>query len=140
MQKLIRNIIRTTGAALVLTLVSLGIIATGNSSATAAGRLSASVQPYGGCKEAHAYPQTRGAADCRALGWTVRPRLVVDPRGVVRFSRLPHCAIEDASSGPVPCSWNFGPGDGNGRGLSYWVDRHDRTHYVTMPRHAAGVR
>jgi hypothetical protein len=61
---------------------------------------------------------------------------------VVRHSKLPHCAIEDASRGPIPCSWNFADGhvDGNGQGLSFFVTgsrHHQHVHYVWAvdPRH-----
>lgn len=90
---------------------------------------SASQQPYGGCKEGWQAPHSAGARWCRAHGWVVTRRLVVSPRGVVRYSSLPHCPWEDGGENQ-PCSWNFLPGDGNSRGLSYWIDRNDRTHYV----------
>lgn len=38
-----------------------------------------------------------------------------------RFLDLPSCAVEDASNGPVPCSWNVHAGDGNGYGGAYFV-------------------
>ena len=94
--------------------------------------------PYGGCDEAWQAPHSLGAQDCRDMGWTIRPRLLVNPRGLVIMSRLPHCTFEDASSGPVPCSYNFGrPTDGFGGGLSFWVtgtNHHNRTHYVWTTR------
>lgn len=93
--------------------------------------------PYGGCSEAWQAPQSSGADWCRSRGWVVRPRIVVSPRGVVRFHRLPSCAVEDASSGPVPCSWNIRATDGNGAGMAYFVtgsnDR-PRFHYVKRVR------
>jgi len=95
-------------------------------------------QPYGGCDEGWQAPRSIGARECRALGWVVRPRLVVDPHGLVVMSRLPHCTFEDASSGPIPCSYNFGrPTDGFGGGLAFWVTgthAHNRTHYVWTTR------
>ena len=88
-------------------------------------------QPYGGCKEAARYTHSPGAHECRVHGWTIRPRLIVTPRGHVVMSRLPHCREEDGSGQRGACSWNIGPRrDGNGRGLAYWLDEHDRTHYV----------
>jgi hypothetical protein len=72
---------------------------------------------------------------CRAHGWTILPRLIVGPHAVVRYDRLPHCREEDGS-GPqsLPCTYNILRGnerpDGNGLGLSYWIDRHHHTHYV----------
>jgi len=69
---------------------------------------------------------------CRAEGWVVRPRLVVGPHGVVRRASLPHCTHEDGSGRQaLPCTWNIGSRtDGNGRGLSFWVDRRHHGHYV----------
>jgi hypothetical protein len=89
-------------------------------------------QPYGGCDEAWQAPSSAGADECRAHGWTIRARLVVGPRGVVRMSALPHCRNEDGSGQRSACSWNFHDGqrDGDGRGASLWLDRHDRSHYV----------
>jgi hypothetical protein len=47
------------------------------------------------------------------------------------MSTLPHCRNEDGSGQRSACTWNVGPRqDGNGRGLAYWLDRRDRTHYV----------
>ena len=97
-------------------------------------------QPYGGCVEGHNYPHSQGAAECRAHGWTVRQRLVVGPHDRVRFVSLPLCREEDGSGQRSACTWNFGPGPeglyhphghtGDDRGLSFWVDRKDRVHYV----------
>lgn len=103
-------------------------------------------QPYGGCEEATLAPHSTAAVDCRAHGWTIMRRLAVNPHAVVKGSGLPHCREEDGSSGPLPCSWNFHDGrgtDGNNRGLSYWIGRHGRTHYVwpgpaQYPWHAVG--
>jgi hypothetical protein len=97
-------------------------------------------QPYGGCDEAHNFPHSLGAQDCRVLGWTIRARLVVGPRGYVHFASLPLCREEDGSGQRSACTWNFGPGPeglyhpgqvtGNGIGLKYWMDEHDRQHIV----------
>jgi hypothetical protein len=91
----------------------------------------AATQPYGGCDEAYAFARSAGADDCREQGWTIRPRLVVDPHGWVHYSVLPHCKNEDGSGQRSACTWNLGPGvDGNGTGRTFWLDRHDRIHYV----------
>jgi hypothetical protein len=91
----------------------------------------AATQPYGGCKEAYHHSESAGAQDCRDAGWTIRPRLVVDPHGVVVMSRMPHCKNEDGSGTASACTWNIGNRtDGNGIGLAFWNDRHDRSHYV----------
>jgi hypothetical protein len=91
----------------------------------------AATQPYGGCGEAYRYSNSAGAQDCREMGWTIRPRLVVNPHGVVVMSRMPHCRNEDGSGTASACTWNIGNRiDGNGRGLAFWNDRHDRSHYV----------
>lgn len=61
------------------------------------------------------------------------PGIRLTRHDVVRSSTLPSCAVEDASRGPVPCSWNFGTTDGNGAGLAYYVTgthRAPRFHYV----------
>jgi hypothetical protein len=94
-------------------------------------------QPYGGCEEGTLAPHSAGANQCRAHGWTIMRRLAVNPHGVVVGSGLPHCRNEDGSGQASACSWNFHDGtrDGNGRGLSYWVGRNDRIHYV-WPRRA----
>ena len=92
-------------------------------------------QPYGGCKEAWQAPHSEGAAACRAHGWTVRHRIVVNPRRHVRYENLQPCREEDGSGQRRTCSWNF-PGDhtGNGRGLSYFVTHAPRRfHYVVWP-------
>ena len=89
-------------------------------------------QPYGGCEEATLAPHSAGAHTCRVHGWTIRKRLAVNAHGLVKGSGLPHCRYEDGGENQ-PCSWNFHDGqgiDGNNRGLSYWIDREDRTHYV----------
>lgn len=49
------------------------------------------------------------------------PGIETTRHGVVVSSYLPHCAVEDGTSGPVPCTWNVGYHDGNGRGISYIV-------------------
>jgi len=110
--------------ALALALMGLGAL-------VAVQPASAATQPVGGCKEAYLYVHSAGAQDCREAGWTIRPRLVVSPRGVVQMSTLPHCREEDGSGQRSACTWNIGHRiDGNGEGLRYWLDRHDRTHYV----------
>lgn len=52
-------------------------------------------EPYGGCKELvqdyPAYVHTDGAADCRDLGWIVRPRILVAPTGHILVNTLPRC-------------------------------------------------
>lgn len=105
---------------------TLGLLLTGVSSAHAW------QQPYGGCEEATLAPHSVGANQCRAHGWTIATRLAVGPHGLVRGSGLPHCREEDGSGQRSACSWNFHDGrqDGNGEGLSYWMDKQDRPHYV----------
>ncbi|MGA8257996.1 MAG: hypothetical protein WB767_15610 [Nocardioides sp.] len=78
-------------------------------------------QPYGGCDEAWQAPRSEGAAHCRAHGWIVGRRVVISPSHHLHRYRLPSCAVEDASRGPVPCGWNVRDTDGNGRGRSYVV-------------------
>lgn len=46
---------------------------------------------------------------------------------------LPPCAVEDASSGPVPCVW-FAPSMGNGRGHSFRVYRDGHFKFITDRR------
>jgi hypothetical protein len=88
-------------------------------------------QPYGGCKEAWQAPKSPAADECRDHGWTVTARVVIGPRGVVRFSSLPSCRVEDASSGPVPCSWNLNrERDGNGIGLAFVAFDREAYRYV----------
>lgn len=89
----------------------------------------AAVEPYGSCAEAWQAPRSAGADDCREMGWTVRPRLVVDPSKQVRYTRMPHCLFDDGTGGP--CIWD-GRLDGNGVGRSFWADKHERIHYVRL--------
>lgn len=74
-------------------------------------------QPYGGCKEAWQAPHSAGAQDCRDHGWVVRARVVVGPRGYVRYLRAPACRTED---GPGPCFWDA-RSRGNGQGSSFFL-------------------
>jgi len=78
----------------------------------------------------------RDADLCRNEGWTVRYHdargewaLIVTPRGVLSETDLKSCHYEDGSGGPRPCVW-FGQEDGNGHGLTYWVSRNMRAHYM----------
>jgi hypothetical protein len=93
-------------------------------------------QPYGGCEEASLAPHSAGANQCRAHGWTIKTRLVVNGHGVLKGSGLPHCREEDGTGQRAACSWNFPDftvpitQDGNGKGLSYWVGVYDKVHYV----------
>lgn len=87
-------------------------------------------QPYGGCDEALFAPHSRAATECRNHGWTITPHIVVGPRGWVRAVDMPACNVEDGSSGPLPCAWNFVGLTGNGLGKAYWVDRNGGVHYV----------
>jgi hypothetical protein len=81
------------------------------------------------CIAAHRHAEGATADQCRQAGWTVRPRLVVGPHGVVRYHTMPSCTYEDASDN-VPCSWNIRAGDGNGRGLAFWAGANNHGHYV----------
>lgn len=57
--------------------------------------------------------------------------ITINRHGVVVESFLHPCKQEDGSDGPNACVWNIaGSPTGNGRGLSYWLDRRDRVHYV----------
>jgi hypothetical protein len=98
-------------------------------------KASATAEQQASCVAAHTDPQGVDAGQCRDHGWTVKGRLVVGPNGWVKFSRITHCYNEDGSGQIVlPCSWNFTDGDGNGKGLSYWLSgtswRHQHVHYV----------
>jgi len=87
-------------------------------------------RPVGGCKEAWMAPRSTGADWCRDRGWTVTGHLVSGPHAVLRaFDHLPFCRYEDGSGQAAPCIW-FGQDRFNGEGLTYWVDRADRVHYV----------
>lgn len=87
----------------------------------------AATQPYGGCDEGWQAPRSAGADDCRALGWTIRKRLVVNNHGRVVVHAMPSCPSEDAGRF---CSWNINPGDGNGQGQAFWRDSQGRATYV----------
>lgn len=42
------------------------------------------------------------------------------------LKRLPACAFEDSKG---PCYWDAAT-RGNGKGRSFWVDAHNRIHYI----------
>jgi hypothetical protein len=84
-------------------------------------------QPYGGCDEAWQAPQSTGADDCRAHGWTVKWWIVESPKHRVEYvdASIPQCANEDRGR---YCTWNFyAP---RWHGLDYWFDGRGRAHYV----------
>lgn len=128
----LRTALSLTTTAVVATLAAMVLLSTyGAAVSQLEDARPAASQPYGGCKEAWQAPQSDGADWCRDHGWTVRGNLVVGPRGVVRYDAMPECRHEDGSGQRAACSWNFwGHYQGNGRGLSYWVDRADRARYV----------
>lgn len=73
-------------------------------------------QPYGGCEEAWQAPHSAGADQCRSHGWTVRSRMVLDPRNRVHaLVGLAECRTEDQRSA---CYWKA-ECRGNGRGDSF---------------------
>lgn len=88
------------------------------------------------CIASHQAPHSAKAEECKAKGWTIRKRIVVNPRGVVRYSSLPHC------SGPVSrsCTWNVifsrdrSVCDGDCYRAPYWADPQGRIHYVLGTR------
>ena len=82
--------------------------------------------PYGGCKEAWMVPRSEGAAICRDLGFTVRPRFVLNRHDVVVALRMRACVTEDQSG---PCFWNALV-KGNGRGDSFIRGGKDRVYPV----------
>lgn len=84
-------------------------------------------QPYGGCVEAHDYPKSEGANECRAHGWTIKWWIVVSPKDRVQFvdPSINQCANEDAGRF---CTWNFDAP--RSAGLDLWYDGHGRRHYV----------
>lgn len=113
--KRIKNQAHILAGSLVCVAMASTVLFIGTEDADAA----TSSQPYGGCKEAYQAPTSKGAADCRDKGWTVRPGFVVSPRGVLRYYDLPSCRLEDGSGQYHACGWNVTEGDGNGRGLAY---------------------
>jgi len=64
--------------------------------------------------------------------------IITTRHAVYVSSDLPPCTYEDGSGGPLPCIW-LGDTMGNGRGLSYWVDRQHTPHWfwATSPRRGA---
>lgn len=75
-------------------------------------------QPYGGCDEAWQAPHSTGADECRALGWTVKRSLVLDPTNRVRaLMGVAPCVSEDQET---QCFWKA-TCRGNGRGDSFVV-------------------
>jgi len=117
-----------------LAAMALGLTLLASVSPAEAGDIGTPPQPYGGCAEAWQAPHSKGADECRDLGWTVRvgPRghgIVVSPRRVIRYEWLADCRYEDGSRQRAACVWYAGE-RGNGEGRSYWLDRADRVHYV----------
>jgi hypothetical protein len=90
-------------------------------------------QPYGGCKEAVLYADSEAAQECREHGWVIRPRLAINPHGVLKASALPHCRHEDGSGQRSACLWDAGIDGINGRGDSF-IERHGKVTYVWMSR------
>lgn len=92
----------------------------------------AEAQPYGGCVEAHRYPHSAGANDCRAAGWIIKRKLVVNPHVVVVYSTMPHCKGERIRS----CTWNVifsrdrSVCDGDCYRAPYWADARGNVHFV----------
>lgn len=82
-------------------------------------------------------PSDSPAADaCRADHWTIRPRVAVSPRGIMRRHSLPSCTFEDGSGTRLPCSWNVRGTDGNGIGRAYYVTG---SHRAPVFHYLAGV-
>lgn len=73
-----------------------------------------------------------------ALAHATPDGLEVNAHGVVQSSTLPACWYEDASSGPLPCTWNIGPDVQPSDGLSYWVGAQGGTNYVWNKSPLAG--
>jgi len=119
--------------AIILGLVAAIVVAT----VLVATKAAAVTQPYGGCKEAWRYPHSAGADDCRALGWTIKRKIVVNPNGIVRYSSLPHCSYPKRMRW---CTWNviftrdLRVCDGDCYRAPYWSDRKGRTHFVKGTR------
>lgn len=109
-------------AFIALVVIVAGIILIGQGRANAA----PPAPLYGGCVEAWQAPQSLGADDCRAKGWTIKSRLVLDPYNRVRIVRVPPCVYEDQSN----CYWNAQQ-MGNGRGDSFVNLRH-RIYYASF--------
>jgi hypothetical protein len=66
--------------------------------------------------------------------------VTLDRHAVVVSSRLPSCRVEDASRGPVPCTWNVNGNDGNGRGLAFVATDRETFRYVWASDPTSGTR
>ena len=97
-------------------------------------------QPYGGCKESWPFNvDTPGADDCRALGWIITNRVLLDPNHVLRGTTLPTCKYEDGSGQRGrKCIWNGGK-QGNHRGATYIMRGHGK-HRSALYVWAPGTR
>jgi hypothetical protein len=88
-------------------------------------------QPYGGCKEAVLYADSPAAQECRDHGWIIRPRLAVNPHGVLKASAVAHCEYEDGTPGRRVCLWDAGvDGARNGGGSFVMFGPYDGRHRV----------
>lgn len=126
-------------------LVGAGLAATGP-------QADADVAPYGGCDESWRYVKSEGADWCRAHGWTVRNRVLIDNHGVSREIVLPACRFEDGSRQRDNCVEHGDRiNDGTRPAFSYWIHQGAREagkpvsswlHYfwTADPRVAAGDR
>lgn len=112
--------IRFIGAILALALVGFDLLAT---------PAQAAARPYGGCAEAWQAPHSRGAAQCRHAGWTVRPHFVIDPHNRLRFTDFKPCEYEDSNG----CIWNALT-SGNGVGTSFVASLRGEVFYVAIMR------
>lgn len=68
--------------------------------------------------------------------------VILNRHRVVQSSDLPRCRVEDSSNDGQPCERNFGARPAvNGRGLAYWNDGRNRSHYVwSSTPHRKGYR
>lgn len=72
----------------------------------------------------------------RAFGAGIhRPSLEVTAHRVLVRESMRECRYDEAAGGP--CFWNARE-DGNGSGLSFWVNRNDRIRYVWLYDPTAG--
>ena len=109
-----RKIVRVT----VTTLVAAGILV--GTIVGVVNEAQAWRQPSGGCTEAWQAPKSKGAAQCRAHGWTVTARLVLDPRHIVKYSTVQQCRFEDGRDRRKrTCMW-YGNLQGDKNGATVW--------------------
>lgn len=106
-------------ALVVLFIVAVGLVLISTGRANAAGQRE--------CQLAWTAPGGAVARECRAQGWTITRKWVLDPTNQVRALKLRACEYEDSER----CYWVNTRGNGRGDSFIRW---HHRTYYCSFGR------